>query len=195
MNHADTIYRLQQWTGFLWLALVAVWFVGAFSTKRTVQRQSGISRFWQSGIVLLGCYLLFGGVTRVQTLDRQLFPVTPAIALAGFAIVLCGIAFSIWARLILGANWSGIITLKEDHTLVRRGPYRIVRHPIYTGLLVALLGSALQYGEVRSMLAVPVCAFGFWLKSQTEERFMVQRFGDDYLRYQHEVRALLPFVF
>ena len=110
-------------------------------------------------------------------------------------MVLFGIAFSIWARLQLGGNWSGAVTIKEGHTLVCRGPYTIVRHPIYSGLLLALLGVALIVGEVRCLLGVGVLFLSFWLKSRMEERFMLEQFDGDYRHYQQKVKALIPYVF
>jgi protein-S-isoprenylcysteine O-methyltransferase Ste14 len=87
------------------------------------------------------------------------------------------------------------VTIKQDHTLVLRGPYRIVRHPIYTGLLIALTGSALQYGYLRSLAGILLAGFGLWLKSLFEEQFMTHRFGDEYLAYRQRVCALVPFIF
>jgi protein-S-isoprenylcysteine O-methyltransferase Ste14 len=183
------------WTGGLWAVLTAVWVVGMFMTRQTVRQQTRSSRIWQMGIVLLGMWLLFGWGTGIAWMDRAAFPVTTVVAMAGLATTLAGVAFAIWARVMLGANWSGVITVKEGHTLVRLGPYRIVRHPIYTGLLMAVTGTALTHGSVRSILALPIVAFGFWLKTLTEECFMVQEFGEEYLCYKHEVRALVPFLF
>jgi protein-S-isoprenylcysteine O-methyltransferase Ste14 len=183
------------WTRFLWIILVTVWVIGAFMTRQTVRQQTSNSRLWQMGIVLLGMWLLFGQRTGFAWLAQPAFPMTTAVAIAGLATTLAGVAFAIWARVTLGANWSGVITVKEGHTLVRRGPYRIVRHPIYTGLLVAVAGTALTYGLIRGILALPIVAFGLWLKTLTEERFMVQQFGEQYLCYKHEVRALVPFLF
>jgi len=166
-----------------------------FTTRRTVRRQTGGSRVWQIGVVLLGFWLLFGSRTRLPWIDAAAFPVTTKVALAGLATTLAGVAFAIWARVTLGSNWSGVITVREGHTLERRGPYRIVRHPIYSGILTGVAGTALTFGSAHSILALPVCAFGFWLKILTEEHFMVAEFGDEYLRYRHEVRALVPFWF
>ena len=187
--------QARRWIDILWIVLCAVWLVGMLMTRQTVRRQTGVSRIWQMGIVLLGAWLLFGRGTGIAWMDGAAFPVTTVIAMAGLATTLAGVMFAIWARVILGANWSGMITIKEGHTLVRRGPYRIVRHPIYTGLLIAWAGTALTIGSVRGILALPLFAFGFWLKTRTEERFMLEKFGEEYLRYRHEVRALVPFLF
>ena len=185
----------QQATLYLWEFLMLVWLAGMFMTRRTVRQQTSSSRFWQTGIMLFGAWLLFVGGTGDAWLDAVALPVTAGVALTGMAITAAGVAFAIWARLTLGTNWSGIITIKEGHTLVRRGAYRLVRHPIYTGLLISLVGTALTRGTVHSFLALPICVFGFWLKSVTEEQFMLQQFGHDYLNYQRQVRGLVPFLF
>jgi protein-S-isoprenylcysteine O-methyltransferase len=138
---------------------------------------------------------MFGTPSSPAWLNESLFTLTLPSAILGLALVICGVAFSIWARLTLGENWSGSATIKQDHTLVLRGPYRTVRHPIYSGLLIALFGSALQTGLVRGFCAVLICAIGFWLKVSIEERLLVQRFGEEYLRYRREVSALVPFLF
>jgi protein-S-isoprenylcysteine O-methyltransferase Ste14 len=86
------------------------------------------------------------------------------------------------------------VTVKAGHTLIRGGPYAVVRHPIYSGLSLAVLGTALAVGELRGLLAVGLVAFGFWHKSLLEERFMREEFGAEYERYCRDVKALIPFV-
>jgi protein-S-isoprenylcysteine O-methyltransferase Ste14 len=102
--------------------------------------------------------------------------------------------FCAWARAILRTNWSARVTIKENHELVRRGPYQIVRHPIYTGFLIGLLGTAFVYGFTGCFVGVLVIGFAFWVKSQTEEQFMMQQFGEQYLQYKQQVRALIPYI-
>lgn len=182
-------------TGQVWLVLLIVWALSAFTVKPAAVKQSSVARFWYLAILILGAYLIFARHVDAPMLNAILVRVNIAVAFAGFLIVCLGIAFAIWARLVLGGNWSGAVTIKEGHTLVQRGPYRIVRHPIYTGLLVALFGTALQYGYLRSLAGVLLCGFGFWLKSLFEEQFMAQRFGQQYLVYRRHVRALIPFIF
>lgn len=101
--------------------------------------------------------------------------------------------FSVWARVQLGGNWSGIVTIKQDHELIVRGPYAIVRHPIYTGLLVALIGSAMALGEWRGVLAVLIAYWALWRKLRVEERWMAERFGEQYEAYRRRIPALVPF--
>jgi protein-S-isoprenylcysteine O-methyltransferase Ste14 len=191
----QVIDRLLLATVFVWMALVVVWVVGALRTKRTVRRQSSASQLLYTAILVAGVYLIFAKQSGIPWLDRQLFPVTVPIALVGLLAVLMGVAFSIWARLILGGNWSNRVTVKENHTLVRSGPYRIVRHPIYSGILLGMFGSALQRGGIRCFAGVLICALSFWLKTRAEEHFMVQSFGEQYLQYRHRVKALAPFIF
>ena len=127
-------------------------------------------------------------------LNQPLVPASRTTSVVGYSLLVAGMFFAGWARIFLGGNWSSNVTLKEDHTLVRNGPYRIVRHPIYTGLLVALLGTAIALGPLRCFLGVIVAGVAWKIKSISEERFMEQQFGDQYIRYRMEVKALVPYL-
>jgi protein-S-isoprenylcysteine O-methyltransferase Ste14 len=135
--------------------------------------------------------------TRVpfQVLSESFMPPAAWPFWVGAALTLAGLLFSAWARVHLGGNWSGIVTVKEDHELVRSGPYGIVRHPIYSGLLLAVVGSALARGEWRGVVAVVIVFWAFRRKMQTEERWMRERFGNGYQAYSERVPALVPFIF
>ena len=195
MNQTALIEQLRQSTSFVWMVLALVWVVSALRTKRNIRSQSSAWQLLYTAILVVGVYLIFAKQSGIPWLDRQLFSVTLPIALTGLLAVLMGVAFSVWARLMLGDNWSNRVTVKENHTLVRRGPYRIVRHPIYSGILLGMLGSALQRGAIRCFAGVLICGLSFWLKTRAEERFMVQTFGEEYLQYRHKVKALAPFIF
>jgi protein-S-isoprenylcysteine O-methyltransferase Ste14 len=111
----------------------------------------------------------------------------------GTAVLIVGLLFSVAARRHLGGNWSGTVTLKQDHTLTRSGPYRFVRHPIYTGLLLAIFGSGvIALGEWRGLVALALTTVAILRKIQIEERFMLEQFGVAYARYRQEVAALIP---
>jgi protein-S-isoprenylcysteine O-methyltransferase len=190
-----TIDQIIHWTQLLYLLLAAVWIGSLPFVKRNVQQQS-ISSTLQNTIVLsVGLFLLFGSPSTPNWFNQPVFPVTFPLALAGLGLAICGVGLSIWARLILGENWSSFPSIKQNHRLIVTGPYRLVRHPIYSGFLIALLGSALQFGLIRSFLALLTCAIGLYLKVSAEEEFMVQRFGEAYLRYRRNVNALVPFLF
>jgi len=194
-NLFHSVDSIRTLTGHLWLALVVVWLASAFAVKPTAVKQSSKARFWYLLILALGAYLIFDKRVDVPWLNFVLVHVNVSVAFAGLIVACLGIAFAIWARMTLGSNWSGAVTIKQNHTLVQSGPYRIVRHPIYTGLLIALTGSAMQYGYLRSLCGVLLAGFGFWLKSLFEEQYMTHRFGDQYLIYRQRVRALVPFIF
>ncbi|HEY7098971.1 MAG TPA: isoprenylcysteine carboxylmethyltransferase family protein [Terriglobales bacterium] len=179
---------------WLWIFILVVWAIGAIRTKRSVRRQSLVSRLTHTGMAAMAIMVGFSRRFNFGWLTRPLLPTGPGAIYAGASLTVAGIAFAVWARLILGRNWSGTVTVKQDHTLICRGPYTIVRHPIYTGLLLAGLGTALAYGQIRGLIAVALFLLLFILKIRIEERFMREQFGDDYRIYQERVKALIPFV-
>jgi len=152
------------------------------------------SRIVQAIPVIAGFYLLLVRGRWPGWLSRQIFPDSPAALRIGLALTFAGIAFAVWARLWIGRNWSGTVTLKENHELVQTGPYSLVRHPIYSGFLLAFLGTAIVQGELRALLGFPLVVLGWWLKLRMEEAFMSEQFGNAYLEYKRRVKALVPFV-
>ena len=126
-------------------------------------------------------------------LDERLFPWAPWEFWVAASVTTAGMLFTVWARVHLGRNWSGIVTIKHDHELITDGPYAMVRHPIYTGLLVAFIGSAMARGEWRGVLAVLIAWWALWRKLRLEERWMAERFGRQYEAYCRRVPALVPF--
>jgi protein-S-isoprenylcysteine O-methyltransferase Ste14 len=107
--------------------------------------------------------------------------------------VASGLGFTVWARRHLGRNWSSDVTVKQDHALVRTGPYRYVRHPIYTGILLALCGTALSINQWRTVVAVGFALLGLFLKLRLEERQMRAIFPE-YDEYRKHTAAIVPFV-
>ena len=179
----------------LWTVLWIVWLISALMAKRNVQRQTIASRLEQSIVVTAAFCLLFGrGLWPHWLLQRVLPEPDTAWLWTGLVLTAVGVVFAILARLWIGRNWSGTITIKEQHELIQSGPYRIVRHPIYTGLLLAYLGTAIAHGELRGLVGFFLLFLGFGLKLRMEEKFMVQQFGNAYLDYKRRVKALVPFV-
>ena len=109
-------------------------------------------------------------------------------------MLVVGLVFSVWARVHLGRNWSGVVTVKQGHELIRTGPYAYVRHPIYTGLIAAMVGTAIASGTVRAAIGVLIIAASFVVKLRREEVFMRETFPGEYPRYAAEVPALVPFT-
>jgi protein-S-isoprenylcysteine O-methyltransferase Ste14 len=178
--------------GWAWAAVGAVWFAGTLSSKRTVRVQPFGARFFQLAVLAVGFTLLGWRRLAVGWLGARFVPALPAVAVLGVAITIAGCAFAIWARFALGANWSARAAVKEGHELITWGPYAVTRHPIYTGLLAAVAGTALAGGEWRHALGLAVILFGFLIKMSQEERLMAQAFPDAYPRYRRRVKALIP---
>jgi protein-S-isoprenylcysteine O-methyltransferase Ste14 len=178
----------------MWLSWVAYWCVASRDVKSTVQRESLPSRL--SHIVPLAIAVLLYSSQRVRMplLAERFLPLTDWSYWIGAFLTAGGLLFTVWARLHLGRNWSGSVTIKKGHELVMSGPYALVRHPIYTGLLLALLGSTLALGDWRAVLAFALAAAALWRKLWIEERWMRQQFADAYQAYSQRVAALIPFV-
>jgi protein-S-isoprenylcysteine O-methyltransferase Ste14 len=177
-----------------WISFAGFWFLAAFFASRAVKRQSWWGRVLTMVAGALPFYLLFADHFS-GLLARRFVPRVSLVLLSGVLLTYAGVAFAIWARIILGRNWSGTVTIKEDHKLVQTGPYSIVRHPIYSGLLLAVLGTALVKGEWRGLIAAILVVPIFVVKSKTEERFMVEQFGEVYEEYRRHTAALVPPVF
>jgi protein-S-isoprenylcysteine O-methyltransferase Ste14 len=178
----------------LWLAWLAYWIIAARNVKPTRRRESLVSRLMTIVLTALAAALLAVRGQKLTWLHARFLPQTMIGYWLGLLMVVLGLAFAVWARAHLGRNWSGTVTVKEDHELIRTGPYGIVRHPIYTGLLFAILGSTVAFGEWRGLLAFGLLTIAFLFKLRREERFMSESFPNDYARYRVEVPALIPFI-
>jgi protein-S-isoprenylcysteine O-methyltransferase Ste14 len=108
------------------------------------------------------------------------------------ALQAAGLCLTVWARIHLGKYWSATITLKQGHQVIQTGPYARVRHPIYSGLLLALSGTAIWIGTFQSFLGFGLLFVSFIRKSTLEERWLREHLGGEYGRYQHRVKALIP---
>jgi protein-S-isoprenylcysteine O-methyltransferase Ste14 len=178
-----------------WAAWVLFWLVCAADVKTALRREPLASRAIHFVPMLVAAALL---VAPPRPDDLFLFarfvPQSAIVDLCGCTLVIAGLLFSIWARICLGRNWSGRVSVKENHELIRTGPYALVRHPIYTGLLVAILGTAWVVGQWRGLLAFLLMISSYWRKLRVEERLMLETFGDAYRRYCEHTAALVPFL-
>jgi protein-S-isoprenylcysteine O-methyltransferase Ste14 len=176
----------------LWLLLGFFWLLTAIGQKRAVFRESaGRSAGYRIGTIA-GFLLLFASWAAVGALGWRLTPQWPALQIAGLVIGIAGFALAFWARILLGGEWSSQVTLKADHRLIVAGPYAWVRHPIYSGLLLAVLGTAMAGGQLRMYLAILVLFASFWYKSRLEEQLLVGAMGARYADYQQHTYALIP---
>jgi protein-S-isoprenylcysteine O-methyltransferase Ste14 len=174
-----------------WVVWILWWTITAFTTKRSAWRDTAGSQFGYRWPLALAWILAFGPPWLPSFLFTHLWESTAATRSAGAALVVAGLAFSIWARQHLGRNWSGIVTIKSDHNLIRTGPYRYVRHPIYTGLVVALIGTALSQADWRGPIMIVAAVYSFVVKIRVEERVMSETFPE-YTEYRRQTAALFP---
>jgi protein-S-isoprenylcysteine O-methyltransferase Ste14 len=175
-----------------WIAWLVYWVVMAFTTKRTVERR-GFMEYRVAGGVAFVVMAAAGRLLDVSP-RSQVWQTTPVLEVVTCCMVAGGVAFTVWARVVLGRNWSAEVTFKQDHELIESGPYALVRHPIYTGLILMGLGTAVDYGRVIGFaLVVTVCS-ALWWKVRMEEQVMSTHFPDAYADYRRRVRAVIPFV-
>jgi protein-S-isoprenylcysteine O-methyltransferase Ste14 len=188
--HTMSVYRAM--LASLWIAWVAYWWLSARWTKANERRESARSRASHVVPLMIAAVLL--AQQPIAILAARLLPWSQLVYGVGTAMVVVGLLFCVWARVHLGRNWSASVTVKQGHELVQSGPYAIVRHPIYTGLLLALLGTAVARGDVQGFVAVVVAAAALWRKLRLEEQWMQETFGEVYDGYRTRVAALIPYV-
>jgi protein-S-isoprenylcysteine O-methyltransferase Ste14 len=180
--------------GWLWWGWGLYWMLSALRNKATQRRESLPSRLAHVLPLALGGALIAWPLAPSSALAWRLWPSSFAAHWIGLTLVIAGLVFAIWARVYLGGNWSGTVTVKQGHELIRSGPYAYVRHPIYTGLITALLGTTLASGTVHAALGLAIIVASFVHKSRIEEGFMRETFPGEYQRYSAEVPALIPFM-
>jgi protein-S-isoprenylcysteine O-methyltransferase Ste14 len=174
-----------------WVLLMVYWRLSASSVKPAAERQTWSSRLARSP-ALLGFLLMI--VAGVHPFGMVMIGQSALSASLGVAVCALGLFVSIWSRKTLGSNWSQDVELKHGHELVERGPYRYVRHPIYTGILLMALGTAIASGLLIEFLAFLCILVGFYIKLKQEETLLLTHFPDEYPAYKARVKAIVPFV-
>jgi len=177
--------------GILWGITGVYWIALAFGNKKTIVRP-GRRLVW----AYLLLFIIAFAISSQRNLRVHLYAISPATELLGVVLCAAGMALAIWARHILGRNWSAIAVIKQDHELIERGPYRYVRHPIYTGLIMALMGTTVAlFPTLKAFLILLVWITGFCMKARSEERILALEFGENYAAYKQRVKAaLIPFL-
>ena len=179
----------------LWTAWAFYWWLSSRDVKQTARREPFVSRVLHLGPMVFAAMILASPGFGIPGLSARIVPWAPWLFWLGVAVTGGGLAFAVWARRTIGRNWSAIVTVKEDHELVTGGPYALVRHPIYTGLLLGFLGWAIAVDRWRGPLAVLIVFLALLRKYRLEERWMRERFGVAYDAYRARVKALVPFLF
>jgi protein-S-isoprenylcysteine O-methyltransferase Ste14 len=171
------------------------WFILAIRFRSTYKRR-------QSNRFLLPVlpFLVLAGIVLSEGLSPDLLqwriiPDGIAPGLLGIIITILGLGFAVWARLHLGRNWSARPGIKVDHKLIRTGPYRFVRNPIYTGILFGYAGTAIVIGEFWAFVLILFVLAVLLGKIRAEEKFLLEEFGEAYVQYKKEVKGLIPCIF
>ncbi len=179
----------------VWIIFVVYWQIKAIKTKTTQRLEPAASRILRVVIFLIAIALLVTPRIPLPWLYLPLWPVGLWPFWLGAAVTVAGLLFAVWARVYLGRNWSRSVTIKQDHELITTGPYALVRHPIYTGLLTGLLGTAIALSQVRGIIVLILFFVAFWFKLRMEEQWMRSQFGESYANYARQTAGLVPFLF
>jgi protein-S-isoprenylcysteine O-methyltransferase Ste14 len=185
---------VRDWINTSWAIFFAIWVAWGITSKRTARRQSRQSRVAVLATLTLAFLFLLSSAVRIGPLGWRFL--SDSTASAGIAVLLTALGFgiAIWARLHLGGNWSPNVTIKQNHTLIQTGPYAFVRHPIYSGISMAAAGLVVLNGDLGSLAAFALLLLRWRTKFRMEEDFMTQQFGDRYLEYKRNVKALVPYL-
>jgi len=177
-----------------WLVFVVIWAITAVSTKRTVYRETRAQRLRYWVLLVIAYFLLVYGRRLPFPLNLRIVPHVAPTAWAAAVLCIISPLFALWARVTLGRNWSGVVTLKEGHELVERGPYRFVRHPIYTGIFTMFFATAFALGHLGGFAGTLLIFASFWIKLRDEEKLMLQQFRERYAAYRRRAKCIIPFV-
>jgi protein-S-isoprenylcysteine O-methyltransferase Ste14 len=178
--------------GLAWLVFLGYWLIARFSVNRMERPEPGGTLILRILIMAGAYWLLFQQDPRFGILNRRFIPQDDRIVLAGVLLTWSGVAFAIWARYHLGKFWSATVALREGHQLIRSGPYANIRHPIYTGMLTAVLGTTLAVGRYRALIAFVVILAAFIAKSRQEEKLLDAQFGPAFEQHRRHTGFFLP---
>jgi protein-S-isoprenylcysteine O-methyltransferase Ste14 len=177
---------------FPWLVFLVYWLVSGLKTRSDVKQESFVSRYGVMLLVVSGYVLIFSEWAPIGILEHPIVPRSIEGTFIGVALTWLGIALAIWARYHLGQYWSARVTIKEGHELIRTGPYARLRHPIYSGILLATIGSALVIDKWRCLIGILLVLTAFSLKAQKEESMLAQQFGDAFAEHRRHTGFLIP---
>lgn len=179
-----------------WWFLLLWWAWSARGNKPPAAGEPWTTRLTMYWVPLVLAFALVGPGTWYagSWLKEGMVPHTTAVYATALVFAILGVALACWSRYVLGRNWSSVVQIKQGHELIESGPYRYVRHPIYTGILLAYLGNVLNEGDVRGAIGFAILFASFWRKLRKEEAMLGATFGASYAAYRTRTKALLPGV-
>lgn len=175
-----------------WLIFIAYWFLASLSVNRMERREPGGEVLVRIILTLAAFFLLRENDPRFGVLNRRFVSWQPAVFAVGAALTWAGVAFAIWARYCIGKYWSASVALRAGHELIRTGPYARIRHPIYTGILLALAGTGLAVGRYRALVAFAIILLSLTWKSKREEALLASQFGAAFEEHRRRTGFFLP---
>ena len=187
-----TIPSAMETADYLWSALGLYWLISARQSSSAKTHEPNILRALRFLVLGTVFVLLLSPWLRIGVLGRRFLSDSMPIHAAGLALTVAGILLTVWARVRLGRNWSDKVVIKTDHELIRTGPYAYMRHPIYSGVLLGIAGTALVIGEWRGVAAFCLMLANYWIKARKEERVLKDTFGEAFDEHMRRTGFLLP---
>jgi protein-S-isoprenylcysteine O-methyltransferase Ste14 len=181
----------------IWLIVIGYWVISSFNTRKTKKKTNGFKNFIYYWLPLLVAVFLLGpGEWFGHTWLRENFVEhTNTVGITGLVFCIAGAVICCWARYTLGKNWALSVQEKSNHELITNGLYKIIRHPIYTGLIILFVGNAVIVGDYRAILSVLIVVISFVFKLKKEEKLMKGLFGEQYQKYKQKTNALIPYLY
>lgn len=175
-----------------WLIFFAYWLVASLRVNKMERREPAGDKLVRILVMAAAIFLLYSDDPRLGVLNRRFLPWRYWIFAVGVALTWAGVAFAIWARYHIGRYWSASVSLKAGHELIRTGPYARIRHPIYTGMLLAFAGTAIAIARYRALVAFAIILIGFIWKSKKEEALLAGQFGPAFEEHRRHTGFFLP---
>ena len=178
-----------------WIIFILDWSISSFFVKKSLTKQGPGWNIWRAVVALVVILFVRFDKSGALSLFRFSFQSLFSFVIPGSVLTVLGLFGAIWARINLGRNWSGYVTYKEGQTLVTTGPYRYVRHPIYTSMILMFIGTILYYGSPFVSIFFAILAITFLLRIGKEEEIMIQLFGERYKEYMKRTKRLIPLIY
>jgi protein-S-isoprenylcysteine O-methyltransferase Ste14 len=188
----ELMIRTQTILDWMWAAMGVYWLVSALGARKTEVNEARPFRIFRLLLLCLMFTLLLTNLLRMGWLAWRFIPDADWTRSVGIAVTAAGLALCVWARRNLGEYWSDKVSLKVDHQLIRSGPYSFLRHPIYSGVLLGIAGTALAIGEWRGVIVLVVMTANYWIKAGREDTILAGKFGAAFEEHRKRAGSLLP---